>query len=242
MSLDPQIAEVLAGTRQWCVVTGDCLRVMADMPDGCVDAVVTDPPYGIDYNPTRSQASAASGSRKTMARVAGDDQPFDPAPILALSPRRILWGANHYASKLPDRYGWLVWDKRDGGSIFRGFQASDCELAWCSEGGMVRMFSHKWCGHLRESERDLFIHPTQKPVALMEWCLGFLPDAVVIADPYCGSGTTGVACRKLGRRFIGIEIDPRYAEIARNRIASTPAPLFAPEAPALAQTEMFPKE
>ena len=120
---------------------GDCREILPTL--GKVDAVVTDPPYGIDYNPTRSQSSAASGFRKTMGKVEGDDKPFDPRFLLPLAPKILVWGANNFASKLPDAGGWLVWDKRDGGSLFRGFKMSDCELAWCNQGRMVRTISHK---------------------------------------------------------------------------------------------------
>ena len=197
---------------------GDCLKILSELEAGSVDAVVTDPPYGIDYNPRRSQGSAASGSRRLLERVKGDSQPFNPTPLLALSLPTMFWGGNNFSSRLPDSSGWLVWDKRDAGSIFRGFIMSDVELAWTNVTQRTHVFSHRWCGHLRDSERDLFVHPTQKSVALMAWCLSFLPDSKTILDPFMGSGTTGVACVRTGRKFIGIEIDEKYFTIAVNRI------------------------
>jgi len=194
---------------------GDCLAVMPTL--GKVDCVVTDPPYGVGYNPTRSQKSAASGNRKHQTKIVGDDAPFDPTPFLGVD-KWIFWGANNFSHKLPGAAGWLAWDKRDGGSLFRGFMASDFELAASNTSGRTHIISHKWCGHLRQSERDLYVHPTQKPVAVMEWCLGFLPDATTILDPFMGSGTTGVACVKLGRKFVGIELDAGYFDIACKRI------------------------
>ncbi len=218
---------------------GDCREVLPSLTG--VDAVVTDPPYGIDYDPTRSQESAASGSRKQMNKVVGDGEPFDPRPLLAIGRRHVVWGANNFASKMPDAGGWLVWDKREGGSTFRGFQMSDCELAWCNEGRMVRTISHRWCGHLRDSERESFVHPTQKPIVVMTWCLeqAKVPQGATVLDPYMGSGTTGVACVRTGRRFIGIEIDPTHFATAVSRIESelNRAPLFEP-APQI-QTTMF---
>ena len=197
------------------LILGDCLEVMPTL--GKVDAVVTDPPYGIDYVPTRSQSSAASGSRKAMKKVEGDTQPFDPSPFL-VAPKWLFWGGNNFSDKLPGAAGWLAWDKRDSGTLFRGFMASDFELAASNATGRTHVISHKWCGHLRQSERDLYVHPTQKPLAVMQWCLGFRPDAETILDPFMGSGTTLVACAKLGRKGIGIEIDPDYFDIACKRV------------------------
>ena len=194
---------------------GDCLEVMPTL--GRVDAVVTDPPYGIDYNPTRSQASAASGSRKEAKKVKGDNKPFDPSPFM-VSDKWIFWGGNNFSHKLPGAAGWLAWDKRDSGTLFRGFMASDFELAASNVVGRTQVISHKWCGHLRDSERGVFVHPTQKPVAVMQWCLGFLPDAETVLDPFMGSGTTLVACAKMGRKGIGIELDEEYFEIACKRV------------------------
>ena len=194
----------------------DCREVLPLLPK--VDAVVTDPPYGIDYDPRRSQASSVSGFRRPMDAVIGDNEDFDPSFMLSASKKFVIWGANNFANRLPNAGGWLTWDKRDGGSVFRGFKMSDCELAWCNEGRMVRTISHKWCGHLRDSERDLFVHPTQKPTAVMIWAIEQLGDVKTILDPFMGSGTTGVACVKLGRKFIGIEIDSGYFDIACKRI------------------------
>jgi site-specific DNA-methyltransferase (adenine-specific) len=198
---------------------GDCRDILPTL--GPVAAVITDPPYGIDYDPTRSQSSAASGFRRKQTKIVGDAEAFDPTHLLGLADRAVIWGANHFASRLPDKGGWLVWDKRDGGSVFRGFKMSDSELAWCTRGKMVRTFSFRWCGHLRDGERDLFVHPTQKSTALMEWCLdqAEVSAGEVVLDPYMGSGTTGVACVNTGRKFIGCEIDPEHFSTACRRIA-----------------------
>jgi site-specific DNA-methyltransferase (adenine-specific) len=198
------------------LINADCLAVL---PHVEADALVTDPPYGIGYDPVRSQESAASGVRKPLDRVRGDDVPFDPTPLLGIAPRMVIWGANNFASRLPDAGGWLVWDKREGGSTFRGFQMSDCELAWCNVGRMVRTISHRWCGHLRDSERNNFVHPTQKPVVVMSWCLEQCktPADGLVFDPYAGSFTTAIACIRTGRRFIGCEIEPRYFKTGIDR-------------------------
>lgn len=197
-----------------CVIyNADCRDILDSLS---ADIVLTDPPYGIDYNPKRSQASAASGHRKALKKVAADDEPFDPSLLLRFG-KLILWGANNYAAQLPRSHGWFVWDKRDAGTLFPGFIASDAELAWTNVTGRTLMFSHRWCGHLRDSERDEYWHPTQKPVALMAWCLKHVEGEVVL-DPYMGSGTTLVAAKRNGRRAIGIELDERYCEIAANRL------------------------
>jgi len=194
---------------------GDCRDILPTL--GPVDAVVTDPPYGINYDPRRSQASAASGRRKALSRVHDDDKEFDPRPFL-IAPKVIMWGANNYAHYLPRSAAWLVWDKRQGGTLFKGYVASDVELAWTNIGNCAKTFVHAWCGHFRDSERDLFVHPTQKPTTLMQWCLELAQTDGVTLDPFMGSGTTGVACANLGRSFIGIEREPSYFDIACRRI------------------------
>jgi site-specific DNA-methyltransferase (adenine-specific) len=193
---------------------GDCREIA---PSLTADAVISDPPYGINHKVERTLKSGGRWHRGNYkSRIAGDIGPFDPAPWVLQ--KAVLWGANHYADKLPTSGGWFVWDKRDRGMHARDFIASDCELAWTNIGASVRIFSHLWAGLCRDSEVGEFHHPTQKPVALMIWCLGFLPNAKLILDPFMGSGTTGVAALRLGRKFIGIEIEERWFDIACRRI------------------------
>ena len=195
---------------------GDCLEVLPTLAAGSVDAVVTDPPYGIahpcDYAKRKRGALAPCND---WSNVIGDDRPFDPAPILALDVPTVLWGANHYADKLPPSGGWLVWDKDRPDDL----DQSTCELAWtnCVKG--VRRFRHLWNGMMRASEQGMAYHPTQKPAALMRWVLTlrWLPNGTIF-DPYMGSGPVAVACVQLGRRFVGVEIDPTYFAIAEKRI------------------------
>lgn len=189
---------------------GDCREILPTL--GKVDAVVTDPPYGIDYEPTRRSNGSKMWGKE---RVRGDKTPFDPS-FFDLATPSIFWGANNFASRLPDTNGWLVWDKSPRGPR-AGFFYSHCELAWTSFGGHVEKFSWEWEGTARGGEP--FLHPTQKPADLMAWCIGLLPlPSDVILDPFMGSGTTGVAAVKLGRRFIGIEIEPKYFDVACRRI------------------------
>ena len=195
------------------------------MPLPC-DAVVSDPPYGFNYNPnrTRNKTSVQRGlvlKDRDWKQIHGEGDEFDPRPLL-VAPIVLLWGANHYAHLLPSSKRWLVWDKRDG--VASDLQ-SDCELAWCNVGGSVRMHRQLWRGVARAGEENIAIsgeklHPHQKPVALMEWCLeqaGIGPGATVL-DPYMGSGTTGIACIRTGRKFIGIEIDAGHFSTARARL------------------------
>jgi hypothetical protein len=173
--------------------------------------VVTDPPYDIGWN-------AVSISRQTNRPIYGDDAPFDPAPILALGLPTVLFGANHYASRLPDTAGWLVWDKRDGSAPT---DQSDAELVWCSFGGTVRTIRVPLRGggsraidHPAGLPHSM--HPTQKPVRLMAQVIERCPPGTVL-DPFMGSGSTLVAAKSLGRHAIGIEIEERYCEVAARR-------------------------
>ena len=204
---------------------GDATLYLGDARDvlptlGHVDALIADPPYGIGYQKGAGGKGSHSGLRFGLARrdtspVTGDDVPFDPVPWLDF-PHVVLWGANHFASRLPDAGRWLAWNKLGGMEPWDSF--SDVEFAWCSQKGADRIFSHLWKGLCQKGAGVRRDHPTQKPVELMEWCLEFVPGAYDILDPFMGSGTTGVACARLGRRFIGVEIEPRYFEIACRRI------------------------
>ena len=131
---------------------------------------------------------------------------------------------DHFADKLPASAGWLIWDKKLG---VKQDNFSDGEIAWHKGGGSVRIFRYLWNGLLAREVGEKRLHQMQKPIALMEWCIGFT-DGRIILDPFMGSGTTGVAAIKLGRKFIGIEIEPLYFEISCRRISA-----------ALAQPDLF---
>ena len=198
---------------------GDCRNVLPTLTG--IDAVVTDPPYGIGWDTAycfSSRNSAVADAAIKMGRhqhyppIAGDAASFDPTPLLGIGRTQIIFGANHFSDLLP-KGSWLIWDKRDAsGEAFM----SQAECAWSSRGKSVRIISHCWQGFSRASENSEHYHPTQKPVALMVWCCEMTTGAIL--DPYMGSGTTGVACARLGRRFIGIEIEQRYFDIACRRI------------------------
>lgn len=190
---------------------GDCRLIMPMLPP--FDAVVSDPPYGISHR-RGTCADRGKGLTRGTAGIAGDAEPFDPAPLLRWP--CVLWGADNYAQALP-RGRWLIWDKTPGAGAG---DFSEMEVAWLSVPGALKAFRHMWMGVQRESQvGEARSHPTEKPVALMEWCIGFLPDAQTILDPFMGSGTTGVAATKLGKRFIGIEIYEPHFDAACKRIA-----------------------
>jgi site-specific DNA-methyltransferase (adenine-specific) len=200
------------------LIHGDCLDVLKTLDSGSVDAVITDPPYGINYSP--SQNTAKAWGNKTFVGstvVANDDKPFDPEPFLRF-PTVVLFGANNYADRLPASRGWIVWDKREH---IASNDFADCELIWTNIDGVARIFRHYWSGALRASEQgESRVHPTQKPLALMQWLVcNYTKPGELVFDPFMGSGTTGVACVKTGRNFIGIELDEGYYKIAERRIA-----------------------
>ena len=204
------------------VVEGDCLELMKVLPDGAVDAVITDPPYGVSENTMRKSAGRGNLAEcNDFPAIYGDSSPFNPWPWVSF-PRCVLFGANHYAHKLPPSPSWIVWDKHCG---LGENDNADCELAWVKNAGPARIVRHYWNGMLRDSERnEARVHPTQKPVAVMAWILQrYTAESDVIFDPFCGSGSTLIAAKKLGRHFLGFEISPEYCEIARERLAGVEA-------------------
>ncbi len=211
---------------------GDCREVLPALGVE-PDLVLADPPYGIAYR-TSSARSTGPGHR-IVARsnnwepLVGDDIPFDPSHLLAF-PRLVLFGANHYADRLPASPTWFVWDKLDGLTSERelGFNNSaDCEMAWSNTGGPARLLRHRWMGLCKKTEKqESRVHPTQKPVALMAQLIAVLTEpGQLILDPYLGSGPTLRAAKDLGRRAIGIEIEERYCEVAARRLAQEVLPL-----------------
>ena len=180
---------------------GDCREILPTLPK--VDAVITDPPYGIGFaaQPTKWQRRAGKSPE------GWDDATSEVVSSLPELAPAIIWGGNYY--DLPQTRGWLSWFKPDAPPSMGHF-----ELAWTSLDRTTRQLSVS----IGETNPERVGHPTQKPLRLMEWCLGFFPDAGLILDPFMGSGTTGVACMNLGREFIGIEREPKYFDIARRRI------------------------
>lgn len=177
---------------------GDCREILPLLPK--VDAVVTDPPYGIfDHG-------GKWGKKFSLEWDRPDKKP-NIDTLLEIGTAQIIWGGNYY--ELPPSRGWLVWHKRD-----RVVTAADCELAWTSLDMNTRLIDQT----ISATNSERCGHPTQKPIRVMIWTLSFIPDCELVLDSFMGSGTTGIACLRTGRRFIGIEIDPRYFQIAKERI------------------------
>jgi len=202
---------------EWRVICGDCRTILPTLEG--IDAIVTDPPYGIDYDPSRYRNAVFE------KKIHGDKCEFDPTPFLGAR-IVVMWGGNNFAHRLP-RGGWLCWDKRCNERADK-ILGSPFELAWCSDPKKYRIKRLQHGGAINADGRIKRVHPTQKPIELMRWCLDVLrvPEGATVLDPFCGSGTTGVACVQTGRNFIGIELDAGYCDIARRRIADA-VPLTA---------------
>ena len=210
------------GIKLYCA---DCMDVLPHLSG--VDAVVTDPPYGIAFVKGKSGTEGAYRGKVPASEsrhdepIIGDSEPFDPSHLLAFE-NVLTWGANHYCKKLPSCGRWLAWNKLEYLESFDSF--SDIEFAWHSIGKVSRVLNYMWKGGLacrkageNNGKRD---HPTQKPVGLMCWCLEQVKskEGDTILDPYMGSGSTGVAAVRMKRKFIGIEKEPKYFDIAVKRI------------------------
>ena len=195
------------------LILGDCLDVMKGMPDKSVDAVITDPPYGI-----RADEAASKNNGKWGWKYYGESQWDRERPakeyfdkLLCIGRMAVIWGGNYFTDYLPPTMQWLIWDKGQ-----RNFSLADFAMAWSSEQRASRIYDHPRARALQDGK----VHPTQKSVSLIIWCFEQikLGDETMVFDPFMGSGTTGVACVQTGRKFIGIEIDPKYFEIAVKRI------------------------
>lgn len=198
------------------LILGDCREILPTL--GKVDAVVTDPPYGIGAGKSGHMHGGTSSAKWTNARrVDYGPQSWDAATVpnavaaaVYLARHSIIFGGNYY--DLPPSSCWLVWDKQNTGEY------ADCELAWTNLDKAVRRIYWRWNGMIRKGHEERF-HPTQKPEGVMDWCLTHLPpDVATVCDPFMGSGTTGVACIKRGMTFTGIERDEHYFDIACRRI------------------------
>jgi DNA modification methylase len=199
-------------------IVADCLDILRDMPDKAVDLCLTDPPYGIGEAAGKNKSRGRLAVAKDYGNLDWDNWPMadeESAATRRVSDKQIFWGGNFF--NLPPSSCWLVWDKDNGAIDF-----ADCELAWTNYTSAVRMFKYRWHGMLQEPghEKELRYHPTQKPVALFVWCLeNYSNPGDLILDPFCGSGTTAIACHRTGRRFICIDKEQKYIDIAKRRYA-----------------------
>lgn len=216
------------------LLLGDCLEILPHLPK--MDAVITDPPYGMSLDASYSNSTPnhrkGIGASRGYEAIVGDEKDFDATPYFSALrgvPEQFWWGANYYRTHLSDGGSWLVWDKRSGMPDF-DYSLSEFELCWSKKKRHQRILRRRWFGLCGTETQDVRarVHPSQKPYELMQDCLQMAPDAQVWLDPFMGSGTTGVACMNLGRKFIGIEIEPKYFDIACERIenAQRQAKLF----------------
>lgn len=205
---------------------GDCMEILPTLPK--VDAVITDPPYGIGFaaQPTKWQRLAGK------APEAWDGQCVRRLPeLLALGRLQCVWGGNYY--ELPTSRGWLSWFKPDAPPSM-----ASVELAWTNRDRNSRQISHS----IGATNAERVGHPTQKPLAVMRWCIEQMGRPATILDPFMGSGTTGVAAAEMGLAFTGCELETRYFDIACRRIeeAQKQGALFPQEpAPKAEQTGLF---
>ncbi len=237
------------GALKHLLLCGDAKTDLPKLIGNCeVDLLLSDPPYGISIvqgkrigssqpQPVGFRKRADRGSKKPgfkgrvggpglvaariYSSIVGDDEPFDPAPLLKIGKTQIIFGANHFSSRLPDSKCWIVWDK----GVAETSTFSKCELAWSNFNGHVKMYRHVWSGLIREGSRDIElkdrVHPTQKPVGLFCQILtDFSKEGHVVCDPYLGSGSTMVACEQLKRRLLGSEISAEYCAVVLERMAA----------------------
>ena len=198
----------------------DCMEYMATVPDKYFDLSIVDPPYGIGENGDRNKSRCKLAIAKDYKAFAGGDVSapektyFDE--LLRISKNQIIWGANHFISRLPiDSSCWLVWDKDNGMNDF-----ADCELAWSSFKSAVRKFKYTWHGMRQENmkNKEARIHPTQKPVALYEWLLtNYAKKGQRVFDSHLGSASSAIAAHYFGVDFVGCELDKDYFEAAKAR-------------------------
>ena len=187
------------------------------------DMVFTDPPYGIDEQTDRKFASRTRQCEgNTFEKIKGDKTTetairFCKFWLNKEIKKYVIWGANYFCHSLPETGQWLIWDKRE--SDKERDMNSDCEMAWIQSGKKsARIFRHKWKGMIKASEQgQARIHPTQKPIALSEWCFNEYEAGEIIFDGFLGSGSTLIACEKTNRRCFGMELDEHYCDVIIKR-------------------------
>ena len=201
----------------------DCMEGMREIPDKFFHLAIVDVPYGIgagNYKRGGTQYGNAKAVSTSYTRKDWDTEPPNQEyfqELFRVSKNQIVWGANHFISKIPlDSSCWLVWDKETGGNAY-----ADCELAWTSFKGAVRIFRFRWMGMLQGDmkNKEIRIHPTQKPVRLYEWILqNYARPGDRILDTHAGSASSLIACYRMGFEFLGFEIDKEYFSASEKRL------------------------
>jgi site-specific DNA-methyltransferase (adenine-specific) len=200
----------------------DCMNLMKTLPDKAFELAIVDPPYGIGESGDKNRSRTKLAKAKDYKAFSGNDKEPPPAEyfseLFRVSKDQIVWGANHFISRMPrDASCWVVWDKQNGDNDF-----ADCELAWTSFQSAVRKFEFRWQGMHQGNmaNKEARIHPTQKPVALYEWLLThYAKQGDKILDTHLGSGSSRIAAYNLGFDFVGCELDPDYFAAEEKRFA-----------------------
>jgi len=203
----------------------DCMQYMNDLSDNAVDLILTDPPYGIGAGKGTEIYLSNNGKQDWKGKSANDHTIYGewdsvkPAPevfdeMKRVSKNMIVWGGNYFVENLESHSCWIVWNKLNGESFF-----ADGELAYTTFDSKLRIFNFLSCGFMgSHKNRDTRYHPTQKPVPLFEWCLhNYSKENDLILDPFCGSGTTALACHRSNRRFICLDKEAKYIEVCKKR-------------------------
>jgi len=199
------------------IYLGDCRDILPQLEP--VDLVLTDPPYGIALDTSYAKFKNSIAYQA----IHMDNENFDASFLPSYGKKQIIWGGNCFANTLPNHPGWLAWIKinRNGGKI----RQSEMELAWTNFITRPQCFRWTWIGAFREGQEHMMLHPTQKPLPLILWCIEKADPVTTILDPFMGSGTTLLAAKQLARKAIGIEIEEKYCEIAVRRLSQEILPL-----------------
>ena len=199
----------------------DCMQGMKEFPDKYFDLAIVDVPYGIGESGGKNHTRSKLAKAKDYKAFSGNDlKPPDKEyfdELMRVSKNQIIWGANHFISKIPyDSSCWIVWDKDNGDNDF-----ADCELAWTYFDTAVRRFKFRWAGMLQQNMKikESRIHPTQKPVALYEWLLSrYAKPNDIILDTHVGSASSLIACYNTNHKFVGFELDEYYYKVSKQRL------------------------
>jgi site-specific DNA-methyltransferase (adenine-specific) len=204
-------------------ICSDSIEVLREIQDKAFDLCLTDPPYGIGESGQRNVTGDRPTSKwknPTSQKYHTFDDSKKPSivifeEIIRTCKNEIFFGGNYFTDFLPPSMCWLIWNKK----VSEGEHLSMFEMAWTSFSTKAMMFDWLWAGFKKEKPEERF-HPTQKPVALFVWCLmNYSKPGDLIIDPFCGSGTTAIACHRTGRRFLCIDKDEEYIKIAQQRYA-----------------------
>ena len=214
------------------IINADCMDILKQLPDKCIDLVLTDSPYGINASSKNflrqgkqtGKSKCISGLKYKVSNWDNnipDKLVFDE--IKRVSKNQIIFGGNYFVENLSNSSCWLVWNKNNGNNLY-----ADCELAWTNFNSAVRKYDWTWHGMIQENmkDKDIRIHPTQKPLKLFEMILrDYSNENDLILDCFSGSGTTAIACHNLKRRFICIEKDKDYWQASVERLKNAQAQL-----------------